>query len=102
MSDKKPTVTKSELVYDLSEKTDLNKTEVNKVLNALEELVYKAVSSNKSITIPGLVKIYTHKKDATPARQMRNPATGETVNVGPKPARKVIKVKAIKNLKDML
>jgi nucleoid DNA-binding protein len=100
-SDKK-NITKSELVSDLSEKTNLSKSQINSVLDSLTEVVEESVKSGYAVIIPGLVKIYVHKKAATKARQMKSPATGEMINVPAKPARKVIKVKPIKNLKDAI
>jgi nucleoid DNA-binding protein len=99
MSDK---VTKSELITAIANDTDLSKTQINLVFESLEKIVEKTLRSNKSITIPNLCKIYVHKKPASSARQMRSPATGEMITVSAKPARKVVKVKAIKNLKEMI
>lgn len=99
MSDK---VTKSELITAIANDTDLSKTQINLVFDVLEKIVEKTLRSNKSITIPNLCKIYVHKKPASSARQMRSPATGEMITVSAKPARKVVKVKAIKNLKEMI
>lgn len=99
MSDK---ITKSELITTISNETDLSKTQINLVFDVLEKIVEKAIRSNKSVTIPNLCKIYVHKKAASSARQMKSPATGEMITVSAKPARKVVKVKAVKNLKDML
>lgn len=102
MSNKKPTVTKSELVSDIAAATSLSKTQINSVFTALEDIVANSVKSGKTVTIPNLCKIYVHKKPASNARVMKSPATGEMINVSAKPAHKVIKVKAIKNLKEMI
>jgi nucleoid DNA-binding protein len=102
MSNKKPAVTKSELIYEIVEKTGLSKANVTSVFDALEQVVEKSVTSGKSVTIPNLVKIYVHKRPASSSRQMRSPATGEMITVPAKPARKVVKSKPIKNLKEMI
>lgn len=102
MSSKKPNVTKSELVSELVSKTDLTKSQVNGFFDVLTSVVEGHMRSGNSVTIPGLVKIYVHKKKATSARQMRSPATGEMVNVPAKPAHKVVKAKPIKNLKESI
>ena len=101
-SKKKPTVTKSELVSEIAEDTGFTKVQVNSLFVSLEKSVANAVKSEESITIPSLCKIYVHKRPASKARDMRSPATGEMIKVPAKPARKVVKVKAIKNLKDMI
>lgn len=102
MPAKKEKVTKSELVSELSHKTELNKSQINSVLESLVEIVEDSVKSGRAVVIPNIAKIYVHKKPATKARQMRSPATGEMINVSAKPARKVIKTKPVKNLKDLL
>lgn len=102
MSNKKPTVTKSELVSDIIAQTGLTKAQVNSVFEALTDVVEKSVKSGNAVTIPNLVKIYVHKRAATSARQMKSPATGEMINVSAKPAHKVVKAKPIKYLKDCL
>lgn len=102
MSNKKPAVTKSELVSDIVAKTGLTKAQVNSVFEALTDVVEKSMKSGNSVTIPNLVKIYVHKRKATSARQMKSPATGEMINVSAKPAHKVVKAKPIKYLKEVL
>jgi DNA-binding protein HU-beta len=101
-NNKKENVTKSELITTLSDRTELSKHEVNKVFEALEEVIAEAVKSEKTINVPNLCKIYVHKRPASHARQMKSPATGEMITVPAKPAHKVVKVKAVKNLKDMI
>lgn len=102
MSNKKPAVTKSELVSDIVSKTGLTKSQVNSVFDALTDVVEKSMKSGNSVTIPNLVKIYVHKRKATQARQMKSPATGEMIMVAAKPARKVVKTKPVKYLKETL
>jgi len=102
MSNKKPAITKSELVSDIVSKTGLTKVQINSVFEALTEVVERSVKSGNAVTIPNLVKIYVHKRKATNARQMKSPATGELIMVSAKPAHKVVKSKPVKYLKDVL
>lgn len=95
-------ITKSELLTTLSEATELSKSQLNTVFEALEGIIEKAVKQERPITIPNLCKIYVHKRKASHAREMKSPATGEIIVVPAKPAHKVVKVKAIKNLKEMI
>ena len=53
-------------------------------------------------TVPGLMKITVQKKPATKARKGINPFTGEEIMIKAKPARKVVKVRPLKNLKEMV
>lgn len=102
MSKNKPAITKSELISDLASKTSLHKNQIKDVFEALESIVEKYIKNGIPVVIPNLCKIYVHKRPASSARQMKSPATGEMISVSAKPARKVVKVKAVKNLKEML
>jgi nucleoid DNA-binding protein len=93
--------TKTELFANIAEATQLNKKQVAAVMDALVAEVAKAVKGPGVFTLPGLLKVVVVNKPATKKKQVRNPATGEMVWSGPKPARKVIKVRALKSLKDM-
>jgi nucleoid DNA-binding protein len=53
-------------------------------------------------TVPGLLKMRVVKKPATKARKGVNPFTGEEMMFKAKPASKVVKVAALKGLKDMV
>ena len=53
-------------------------------------------------TVPGLMKIKVVRKPATKARKGINPFTREEMVFKAKPARNVVKVLALKNLKDMV
>ena len=41
-------------------------------------------------------------KPATPEREMKSPFTGEMITVAAKPERKIVKVRPLKALKDMV
>ena len=95
-------LTKSQLIGEVAEKAALNKSQVNSVFIALVELISTEIKGGRPVTIPGLVKITAQHKPATPARPGRNPFTGEAITIKAKPARRAVKVRAIKALKDML
>jgi nucleoid DNA-binding protein len=52
--------------------------------------------------IPGLAKVVVQRKPATKERKGINPFTGEPAVFKAKPARNVVKVRALKNLKSMV
>ena len=52
--------------------------------------------------LPGLVKIMRKEIKASPAKEGRNPKTGETMMIAAKPKRTVVKVRALKKLKTMV
>jgi len=96
--------TKSEIMNNIAESTGLSKKEVGAVIEALGSEVQKAMSSKGAGTfaIPGLVKIEKKKVPAKPAQKgVKNPFTGELQDRPAKPASTKIKVRALKNLKDM-
>ncbi len=97
--------TKSEIMNNIAEATGLTKKEVAGVMEALTTEIQKNIAGAASagmFTIPGLCKIVVQNKEALPKRQVRNPGTGEMVWAKPRPARKVVKVRALKGLKDMV
>lgn len=96
---------KTEVMSNIAETTGLSKKEVAAVLDALTGEIKKALSSKGAGTfaLPGLVKIEKKKIPAQPAKKgVKNPfKPGELMDVPAKPARTKIKVRALKNLKDM-
>ncbi len=96
--------TKTEIYGAIAEATGLTKRDVGAVFDALNDEIGKALGKKgpETFTIPGLCKIVVQKKDAVPAREGVNPFTGETQMFKAKPARKVVKVRPLKKLKDMV
>lgn len=64
------------------------------VITAFEESVIEAVADGEEVNLAGFMKIGS--KDV-PARVVRNPKTGETID---KPAGRKVVIKSLKNLKD--
>jgi len=97
--------TKSEIMNNIAETTGHTKKEVVAFFEALTAEIEKNVGKKGGpgqFTIPGLCKIVVQDKPALPKREVRNPGTGEMVWAKPRPARKVVKVRALKGLKDMV
>lgn len=94
---------KSEVINKIAESTDLSRQQVKSVFEALSEEIGNAVGKkgNGVFAVPGLMKITVINKPATKARKGINPFTKEEVMFKAKPARKVIKVRPLKALKDM-
>jgi nucleoid DNA-binding protein len=101
----KKSATKSEILENISKSTGLTRKEVSSVLDALSAEIKKGVGSRGPgiFAIPGLCKIVVQKKPATKAMMRPNPfKPGEMMEVKAKPARKVVKIRPLKNLKDMV
>ena len=100
---KKP-LTKSQMLASIAESTELTKKQVIGVFDALGGLIKKELGSGGAgvIGVYGLMKISAVHKPATEARPGINPFTKEEIMIKAKPARNVVKVRALKNLKDMV
>ncbi len=83
--------------------TELSKKEVAKVFETLNNLVHRHMKKKSAgeFTIPGLMKLAVKSKPATKARKGINPFTKEEMTFKAKPARRIIKVRALKKLKEM-
>lgn len=96
-------MTKTEMYTAIAEQVDLPKKKVGEVLDALGDIIHGHIKRNAAgiCTVPGLMKIKVVRKPATRARKGINPFTGEPTVFKAKPARNVVKVLALKKLKDM-
>lgn len=104
VSNAKKPPTKSEILAHIAEDTGLTRKEINAVFDSLNGLIAKNLKPRSAGTfnLPGLLKVKVVKKPATRARKGTNPFTGEPTVFKAKPARKVVKVTALKGLKDMV
>ena len=100
---KKP-MTKSEIVSGIADTTGLTKKDVGSVFDAMSAQIKKSLGRSGSgvYAVPGLMKIVVQRKPATKARKGINPFTKEETIFKAKPARNVVKIRPLKNLKDMV
>ncbi len=98
-------LTKTELLNGIADETGLAKKDVAAVLASLEGCIKKSLgrSGCGKFVLPGLVKVEKVKVPARKARKgVPNPfKPGELMDVKAKPASTKIKVRPLKNLKDM-
>ncbi|MDF1620376.1 HU family DNA-binding protein [Pseudothioclava nitratireducens] len=87
-------MTKTQLVAALAETMGSDKKAAATALDALATVVTNEVANGGAVTLPGIGKVSCKSR---PERQVRNPATGETIM---KPADKQVKVTIAKALKD--
>jgi DNA-binding protein HU-beta len=85
-------LTKSQIAATLSEKVEISKKQSAQFLDELAALAYK--NAKNTFTLPGLGKLVLVNRKA---RQGRNPATGETIQI---PAKRVVKFRVAKACKD--
>ena len=87
-------MTKTQLVAALAEEMGADKKTASSALDAIAAVVTREVASGGAVTLPGIGKVQCR---ARPERQVRNPATGESMT---KSADKVVKVAIAKALKE--
>ena len=100
MADK--SMSKSQFVTALSEKSGLTKKQAASVLDTINAIVAGQLGKRGpgEVIIPGLLKLYVVDKPATRQHEGINPFTREPMIYKAKAASKVIKVRPLKALKD--
>jgi nucleoid DNA-binding protein len=96
--------TKSATYQKLAEATGMTRKQVAAFFDELTTLIKNELGKKGPgvFNLPGLIKIKRVEKKATPARQGKNPRTGEPMTIAAKPKRTVVKALALKNLKEMV
>ena len=94
-------MSKSQLIEKIATTTEVSKKEVKGVMEALVDVGHKELKKNGVFLVPGFAKFVVVKKPATKARKGINPFTKEPTVFKAKPARKVVKVRPLKSLKEM-
>ncbi|GAA4457726.1 MULTISPECIES: HU family DNA-binding protein [Novipirellula] len=96
--------TKTQILANISEATELTKKDVAAVFDALTAEIEKAISKGGpgQFAIPGLCKIILKDVPAKPKRKGRNPADGSEIWLNPKPASKKLSIRPLKGLKEMI
>ncbi len=87
-------MTKTQLVAALAEQMGADKKTASAALDGIAAIVATEVAAGGAVTLPGIGKVACR---ARPEREVRNPATGETLT---KPADRAVKVTVAKALKD--
>ena len=87
-------MTKTQLVAALADAMGSDKKTATAALDGIASVVAREVTAGGAVALPGLGKVSCK---ARPERQVRNPATGETMT---KPADKQVKFAIAKALKD--
>jgi DNA-binding protein HU-beta len=95
-------LTQSQLVGEVAERAGLTKGDTKAVLEALEEVVLEQLGEAEKVRIGGVVQLTVRVKDATKSRKGRNPATGEEITIGPKPASVTVKARPLAKAKAAL
>jgi nucleoid DNA-binding protein len=96
-------MTKSAIVAEIAQKTELSNKQVNAVLDELSVLIDRHIKKGGpgQFTLAGMMKIEVKRKPATKARKGINPFTGQETVFKAKPARNVVKIRPLKKMKEM-
>ncbi len=84
----------SELIEKVAETADMDKAQAGRVVDAVLGAIYGALKDQEKVSLQGLGIFDINDRKA---RQGRNPATGETIQIA---ASKSIKFRPTKSLKD--
>lgn len=89
-------MTQTDIINHLAEKSGVKKTDAKEFFTALAALATSEVKKNGEFSLPGFGKLV---KATRKAREGRNPATGETINI---PAKTTVKFRLGKAMKDAI
>ena len=95
-------MSKSQLVEKIATATELSKRDVKNVMDTLTDVGHKELKKAGVFLLPGWAKFVVVKKPATKARKGINPFTKEPTVFKAKPARKVVKARPVKAVKDAI
>lgn len=96
--------TKSQLQKVISDAVGITKKQVSMTLEMLGKVINAHIRTGAvgSIKLEGLMKVERVHKPAKKARKGVNPFTGEEMMFQAKPAHNVVKIRALKKLKEMV
>ena len=89
-------MTQSQLVKKLAEATGTNNKIVKSFLESYASIAIEETKNNGLFVLSGIGRLVLVQREA---RNGRNPATGETIRI---PAKKVVKFRVAKSVKDTL
>jgi DNA-binding protein HU-beta len=96
--------TKTAIMQHLAQAAEVSQKEVAVLLDALATYLKKELGAQGPgvVNLAGLLKIKRVSKPASPERQGRNPQTGEPMTIKAKPPRTLVRIRALKSLKEMV
>lgn len=97
-------MSKAAILTHIAAETGLTRRQVDSVMTELEVLMLRHIKKRAvgEFTLPGLIKIRSVKRPPTKRRVGRNPATGEEIDIPPRPATTRVRITVLKRLKEMV
>lgn len=92
----KKRMTQSEVINHFAEKFELKRTQAKEIFDELANLASNEVKDNGEFVLPGFGKLVRSERKA---REGRNPATGDTIQI---PAKTTLKFRVGKGMKDSI
>jgi DNA-binding protein HU-beta len=92
----KKRMTQSEVINHFAEKFDLKRTQAKEIFDELANLASSEVKETGEFVLPGFGKLVRSERKA---REGRNPATGDTIQI---PAKTTLKFRVGKGMKDSI
>jgi DNA-binding protein HU-beta len=95
-------MSKSELIQKIADQhsNSLTRKDIKGVIESLASVGYNELKKTGVFFVPGFAKFIVVKKPATKARKGINPFTKEPTTFKAKPARKIIRARPVKAVKD--
>jgi len=95
---------KSEVFSVIADHVGISKKEVAAVFDTMGQIIEADLKKGAigAFNVPGFMKVLVQNKKATKARKGINPFTGEETMFKAKPARRIVKVRPLKGLKDLV
>jgi DNA-binding protein HU-beta len=95
-------LTQTQLTTAVADRAELGKNDAKRALAALEEIVLEELGNAQKVRIGGLVQLTVRVKPAQKKRKGRNPATGEAIEIGAKPASVDVRARPLARAKSAL
>ncbi|MGE5073193.1 MAG: HU family DNA-binding protein [Anaerolineae bacterium] len=98
----KKRMSKSQFVEKLAEKCDITRKQAASALAMINIIIFQELAKGGpgEVVIPSLLRLSVAEKPAAPEHEGINPFTKEPMTYKARPARKVIRVRLLKALKD--
>jgi DNA-binding protein HU-beta len=93
-------MTKTQLIDAIVEATQVSKSDVKAVVEAMAVVGYKELNESGEFVIPGFARLSVVNKPAREARTGINPFTREPMEIAAKPASRSVKASPLKVAKD--
>lgn len=95
-------LTRAQQIAYIADQTGVKKSEVKSVIECFEPMIASHLKGPGQINLAGLMKVVAVRKPATKARKGINPFTGEPTVFKAKPARNIVRIRALKKVKELV